>query len=188
MIQKPASSRSIRTIVAVAARLISGVPPEALPGALEAEDDERQHRSAQSDPVVDAADLVADDPALLERDDALAEGGDDVGVVGRHQHGHAELVDPQQELDDLPADQRVEVAGRLVGDDQARVVDERPGDRGPLLLAARQLARAAASRWAVSPTSASTRSTAGRISPARRAGDLEGERDVLPDASSSAGA
>ena len=92
--------------------------------------------------VVGATDLVADDPALLEGDDALAQRGHDLGVVGRHQHRDAELVDPQQELQDLPADERVEVAGRLVGDDQARVVDERAGDRRALLLAARQLVRA----------------------------------------------
>jgi hypothetical protein len=97
------------------------------------------------------------------RDDALAERGDDVGVVGGHHHGDAELVDPQEQLDDLPADQRVEVAGRLVGDDQARVVDEGPGDRRPLLLAAGERRRAAARAGRCRPTRARTRSTAGRI-------------------------
>ena len=33
-------------------------------------------------------------------------------------------------------DERVQVAGRLIGDDRARVVDERAGDGRPLLLAA----------------------------------------------------
>ena len=33
----------------------------------------------------------------------------------------------------------IEVGGRLVGQDQRRVVDQRPGDRHPLLLSARQL-------------------------------------------------
>ena len=112
--------------------------------------------------VVRATDLVADDPALFERDDPLAQGGHDLGVVGGHQHRDAELVDAQQELEDLPADERVEVAGRLVGDDQPRVVDERPGDRRPLLLATRQLVGVCLA-WAVRPTIASTRSTAGRI-------------------------
>ena len=55
-----------------------------------------------------------------------------------------ELVDAQQQLEDLPADERIEVAGRLVGDDQPRVVDERAGDGRALLLAARQLGRASA--------------------------------------------
>src|SRR5919198_629372 len=35
---------------------------------------------------------------------------------------------------------RVEVAGRLVGEEQARAVDERAGDRDALLLAAREVA------------------------------------------------
>ena len=89
--------------------------------------------------MVAATDLVADDPALLEGDDALPERGHQVGVVGCHQHRDAELVDPEQELEDLPRDERVEVAGRLVGDDDPRVVDQRASDRGPLLLAAREL-------------------------------------------------
>ena len=76
---------------------------------------------------------------VLERDHPLAQRGDDLGVVGGHEDRDAELVDPQQQLDDLPADDRVEVAGGLVGDDDPRVVDERAGDRRPLLLAARQL-------------------------------------------------
>ena len=91
--------------------------------------------------MIDPADLVANHATLLEGDDALAERGHDVGVVGGHQDRHAEVVDAQKQLDDLPADQRVEVAGRLVGDDEARVVDERPSDRRPLLLAAGELVR-----------------------------------------------
>ena len=89
--------------------------------------------------MIRAPDLVADDAALLEGNDAPAERRHDLGVVGRHEHRDAELVDPEQELEDLPADQRVEVAGGLVGDDQARVVDQRSRDRRPLLLAAREL-------------------------------------------------
>ena len=161
-IQKPASRSEHEDHRGRGGEAHHGVPPEALPGAPQAEDDERDHDPSVLT-VVGAAYLVADDPALLEGDDALAERRDDLGVVGRHQDGDAELVDPQQELEDLPADERVEVAGRLVGDDQARVVDERPGDRRPLLLAARQLVGSWRA-WAVSPTSASTRSTAGRIS------------------------
>ena len=61
--------------------------------------------------MIGATDLVADHPPLLEGDDALAEGGHDVGVVGGHHDRDAELVDPEEQLDDLPADQRIEVAG-----------------------------------------------------------------------------
>ena len=42
---------------------------------------------------------------------------------------------------DLVAGLRVELAGRLVGQDQDRLLDQRPGDRHPLLLAAGELVR-----------------------------------------------
>ena len=44
-----------------------------------------------------------------------------------------------EQLHDLLAGRRVEVAGRLVGEEDAGIVDERPGDRHALALAARQL-------------------------------------------------
>ena len=66
---------------------------------------------------------------------------DDLLVVGGHQHRRAELVDVDQQLDDLPAGHRVEVARRLVGDEDRRVVDEGTRDRGALLLAAGELRR-----------------------------------------------
>src|SRR3954451_6198126 len=91
--------------------------------------------------AVIAADLVAYDAPGFEGDHALAQRGHDLGVVRGHQHGRAQVVDSEQQLDDFPADQRVEVSGRLVGDDQSRSVDHRAGDRGPLLLAAGELAR-----------------------------------------------
>src|SRR4051794_8577339 len=125
MIQKPASSRSISTIVAVAARLISALRQKPCHARLRLKP---MNEITSVCPVVRATDLVADDPTLLERHDALPQRGDDVGVVGRHEHGHAKLVDPQKQLQDLPADERVEVAGGFVGDDEARVVDERARD------------------------------------------------------------
>ena len=140
MIQNPARSSSISTIVAVAARLMTAFRQKPCQARLRLKYRNGQHgRSVLA--VVRATDLVADDPTLLERDDALAQGRHDLGVVGRHQHRDAQLVDAQQELEDLPADERIEVAGRLVGDDQPRVVDEGAGDRRALLLAARELGR-----------------------------------------------
>ena len=44
-----------------------------------------------------------------------------------------------EQLEDLAARLRVEVAGRLVGEDHRRARDERSRDRDPLLLAAREL-------------------------------------------------
>ena len=48
-------------------------------------------------------------------------------------------LEPAEDPVDLVAGLRVELAGRLVGQDEDRVLDQGPGDRHPLLLAARQL-------------------------------------------------
>ena len=47
----------------------------------------------------------------------------------------------RQQVEDFVGGLRVEVAGRLVGDDQRRVGDDRPGDADALLLAAGELPR-----------------------------------------------
>src|SRR5215218_3960942 len=99
MIQNPASRTSISTMVAVAARLINAfrqnpcharrrlnttnpiirLARSSRPIAIDGPD-----RAISVGPVVGATDLVTDDPAFLERDDALPEGRHDVGVVGCH--------------------------------------------------------------------------------------------------------
>lgn len=58
-----------------------------------------------------------------------------------HDDGGTGPVDPVQELHDADGGLRVEVAGRLVGDQQGGPVDEGAGDGDALLLAAGQLAR-----------------------------------------------
>ena len=64
------------------------------------------------------------------------------GVVRDHHDRLAELVDRvAQQLEDLAARRGVEVAGRLVGEDDRRPRDERAGDRDALLLAAGELGR-----------------------------------------------
>ena len=65
-----------------------------------------------------------------------------VRVVRDHDDGLPEVVDrPAQELQDLLAGARVEVAGRFVGEQHGRLADERPGDGDPLLLATGELGR-----------------------------------------------
>ena len=82
---------------------------------------------------------------------------------------------------------RVEVPGGLVGDDDPRVVDERAGDRGPLLLAARELRRELAA--CAGQADEGEHAVDGRPDlAARRPGDLERERHVLPDRLASAAA
>ena len=51
------------------------------------------------------------------------------------------LVEPLENVHDLETGAAIEVAGRLIGEDDFRIVDERTGDRHPLLLAAGKLAR-----------------------------------------------
>src|SRR5215217_5874791 len=62
-------------------------------------------------------------------------------VAGRDEHGGADAVDPVQKLHDAHARVRVEVAGRLVGDEYRRLRDEGAGDGDALLLPAGELVR-----------------------------------------------
>ena len=62
-------------------------------------------------------------------------------VVGDHHHRGAGAVQVQQDIHHLGAHLAVEVTGRLVRQQHLRLAHHRAGDRHPLLLAARQLAR-----------------------------------------------
>src|SRR3954469_16478590 len=84
--------------------------------------------------AVDAARLVSYETAGLQLDDALAHLVDDVLVVGRHDDGGAGPVDPVEQLHGADGGLRVEVAGRLVRDEQHGPVDEGAGDGHALLL------------------------------------------------------
>src|ERR671933_144621 len=77
--------------------------------------------------------LVAHDPACLERHHSLAHHVHHLSVVGRDDDCGADTVDPVQELHDADAGVRVEVSGRLVGDEYRRLGDEGAGDRDALL-------------------------------------------------------
>ena len=64
-------------------------------------------------------------------------------VVRGDHDGHAQVaVEPPEELEDLVPGRGVELARRLVGEDDVRPVGEGHGDRDPLLLPARQPVRA----------------------------------------------
>src|SRR6478736_3336840 len=82
---------------------------------------------------------VADDLPVLQRDQPVGVGRGD-RVVGDHHHRLAELVDRlAQQLHDVGAGLGVEVAGRLVGEDDGRFADQGAGDGDALLLAAGEL-------------------------------------------------
>src|SRR5215203_1524512 len=84
---------------------------------------------------------VADDLPVLQRDQPVRVGGGD-RVVGDHHHRLVELVDRlAQQLHHVGAGFGVEVAGRLVGEDDSRFADQGAGDRDALLLAAGELRR-----------------------------------------------
>ena len=85
--------------------------------------------------------VVRDDLAVAARDDARSVLRD-VVLVRDHQHRDAALeVQPLEDPHHLDAGARVEVAGRLVGEQDRRVGDERARDRDALLLTAGQLIR-----------------------------------------------
>ena len=86
--------------------------------------------------------LVAHDPAVDQDDEAVGVGGG-VGVVGDHHDGLAEVVGrPRAAGPSTSAEaRRVQVARGLVGEHHRGLVDERPGDRDALLLAAGELRR-----------------------------------------------
>ena len=83
-----------------------------------------------------------------------------VRVVGDHDDRLAVLaVERLQQVQDLVARLAVEVAGRLVAQQQGRVGDDRAGDADALLLAAGELPRVVSARGCVSPTIASAVAT-----------------------------
>ena len=86
------------------------------------------------------------------------------------------LVAGEQQIDDLGAGRLVEIAGRLVGDEDRRLGRQRARERHALLLAAGQLRRIVVQPLA-SPTAASSR--AARSWASGDAGELERHRDVL---------
>ena len=81
-----------------------------------------------------------DDLAVLQIKDALGKVGQ-LLVVGDHDDGVAPAVQSREDGDDLLAGLGIEVAGRLVGQDQRGLVHQGAGDGHPLPLPARKLVR-----------------------------------------------
>src|SRR5437773_1385620 len=71
---------------------------------------------------VHAGDLVADQAPLVELDDAPAHLVDHLAVVGRDDDRRARAVDPVDQLHDPDRRLGIEVAGRLVRQEQRRMV------------------------------------------------------------------
>ena len=94
--------------------------------------------SVRLDHAVDASGLVPDHAAPVQLDDPPAHRVHDALVVGRHHHRGARPVDAVEQAHDAAVG-GVQVAGRLVGQEDQGPVDEGPGDGHPLLLAAGEL-------------------------------------------------
>ena len=81
------------------------------------------------------------EPAVFEGDDAIEAAGE-VEVVGGDQRREAGAADEvEQCVEHALAGRMVEIAGRFVGEQDLGVVGQRPDDRDPLLLAAREARR-----------------------------------------------
>src|SRR6185436_14160344 len=93
--------------------------------------------------VLGAAALIApvlQDFAILQAHDALAVGGD-IGLVRHDDDRLSVSVQLVEQGEDLDARLRIEITGRLVGEQDRRIRDERARDRDPLALTARELVR-----------------------------------------------
>ena len=110
--------------------------------------------------------LVGENAAVPHRYRAIGIRGD-IGLV-RYQNDRDTFlaVELRQRLHDLVRGARVEIPGRFVGEEQARGIDQGPGDRHPLLLAAGELARRVA-RAIAKPEPVQRRSRSGitRLAP-----------------------
>jgi hypothetical protein len=85
--------------------------------------------------------VVAHDAAALHGDDALPHRIHDTFIMRRDDDRGPEFVDLLQNLDDFVRIHRVEVTGRLVSDDNIRLVDDGAADGDALLFAAGKLMR-----------------------------------------------
>src|SRR5262249_47599286 len=84
--------------------------------------------------------LIRLDEPIAHAHDAAGPGGD-VVFVRHHDDCLAALIEARQKIHNLVAGARVEVAGRLIGQDHVRVIDQSAGDGDALLLATRKLHR-----------------------------------------------
>src|SRR5512133_1486441 len=77
---------------------------------------------------------VEHDLAMVELDAPIVSAAHQLQIVCRHQNGGAGRVDLSQKLEDAARGALIEVSGRLVGDQDKRIVDECAGEGDTLLL------------------------------------------------------
>jgi hypothetical protein len=82
------------------------------------------------------------DPAAVQHDHVIGHVGDHAEIVGDEQDRHAEFaLELAHQLQDLRLDRDVERRGRLVGDQQRRIADQRHRNHRTLAQTARELER-----------------------------------------------
>ena len=121
---------------------------------------------------------------------ALRHGEDPVGargkagIVGDQHHGGALLAgEVEHQLDHHGAGLLVEIAGRLVGEQQARLGDHGAGQADALLFAAGQRRRAVVRARSPSPTAASAAAACSRTSASDSSGEaISSARPTLSSA------
>jgi hypothetical protein len=83
-----------------------------------------------------------DDSALEHHADAVRDTAHDAKVMGDEEHRHAQpLLQLLQQLEDLRLHGDIERRGRLIGDEELRLIGERHGDHHALALPAGELVR-----------------------------------------------
>src|SRR2546421_11415681 len=80
------------------------------------------------------------DASLVEMQDALAVACDQALVMGSDEHGDADLVEGDEDLEDPGGRFGVEIGGRVVGDQERGPVHHRARAREALLLAPGEMA------------------------------------------------
>ena len=79
--------------------------------------------------------IVENQPPRVQGQAGLVELVDQAQIVAGDQHGDADLIEIDENLHDLTRQHRVEVAGRLIGEQQHGFVYHGAGDADALLLA-----------------------------------------------------
>jgi hypothetical protein len=83
--------------------------------------------------------LVSDHEAVAEMNLSISAGGD-IGIVGDHdERGAGFALASRKQVENMLAVDRVEVAGRLVGEDDGRVENKGAGKSDALLFSAGKL-------------------------------------------------
>src|SRR5438034_664070 len=117
-----------------------------------------------------------DDAAVAQRDPPVGVRGECRVVRDEHERAAPLAVECEEELDDRGTRRRVEVARRLVGEQQRRCPRDRARQRHALLLTARELHGIVMTALAESDLVQQGERARAHV---RRTGELEGDRDVL---------